>query len=123
MAKNNKEKIVSEDTYSKEDNEGDFNEKKTSEDIELEMEIGKKDEEVYSEEGRESLVEDDEMEPWEEGFMEGAEGRGEQHCCSECGKLLGEDESSIYERKFDGELKWFCSEEHAENYAKKHENE
>ncbi len=120
MAKNNKEKIVSEDVYSKEDKEGDFNEDKTPEDIEKEIETGERDQEVYSEEGRESLVEDDEMEPWEEGFMEGAEGRGEQHCCAECGKLLGEDESSIYERKFDGEIKWFCSEEHAENYAKKH---
>lgn len=95
----------------------------TSEDIEQEMETGEKEENVYSEEGREKLSEDDEMDPSEEGFMEGAEGRGQKHCCAECGKLLGEDEENIVEREFEGDMKWFCSEEHAENYAKKHEEE
>lgn len=80
---------------------------------------GKKEEDVYSEEGREELLEDDEIEPFEEGFMEGAEGRGKKNCCAECGKLLGEDTENIYEREFDGELKLFDSEEHAENYAKR----
>ena len=75
---------------------------------------------IYTEKGREELIESDEISPTEEGFMEGAEDRGEQNCCSECGKLLGEDKENIYEREFDGEIKLFCSEEHAENYAKKH---
>jgi hypothetical protein len=78
---------------------------------------GKKEEDVYSEEGREELLEDDEIEPFEEGFMEGAEGRGKKNCCAECGKLLGEED--VFERQFGDETRWFCSEEHAENYAKR----
>jgi hypothetical protein len=91
----------------------------TIEEQEQQMAEGAKDEEVYREAGREKLKEDDELEDWEEGFMEGAEGRGEQNCCAECGKLLGEDRSNIFEREFDREIKWFCSEQHAENYSKK----
>lgn len=90
------------------------------EEIEKEMEEGKKDEDVYSEEGREKLTEDSEIEPSEEGFMEGAEGRGKKNCCAECGKLLNEEKDKIVEREFEDEIKWFCSDEHAENYAKKH---
>ena len=82
-----------------------------------------KPEEVYTEEGREKLVEDAEISPTEEGFMEGAEGRGEQASCAYCGKLLGEDEKNIIEREFDGEIKWFCSEEHAQKYAERLEKQ
>ncbi len=95
----------------------------TKEEIEQEMEQGKKEENVYSEEGREKLEEDGEISPTEAGFMEGTEGRGKKNCCAECGKNLGEDDSNIIEREFNGEVKWFCSEEHAENYAKKHPEE
>lgn len=101
------------------DEELDEEDERSSEEIEEDMELGEKDEEVYTEEGREKLKEDDEIEDWEEGFMEGAEGRGKQHCCSECGKLLGEDEENIIEREIDGKVKWFCSEEHAEKYSLK----
>jgi len=76
---------------------------------------------IYTEEGREELIEDGEISASEEGFMEGAEDRGELNCCSQCGKLLQEDKEGIYERKFDGEIKLFCSSEHAEHYAQKHE--
>ena len=75
-------------------------------------------ESVYSEEGREEMEDDDEIDPVEEGFMEGAVGRGKKNCCAECGKLLSNKED-IFEREFEGEVKWFCSEEHAEKYAKK----
>jgi hypothetical protein len=92
----------------------------TSEEISGGMEEGKKEETVYSEEGREKLAEDDEMAPFEEGFMEGAEGRGKKNSCAECGKQIAEDDENIVEREIEGEVKWFCSEEHAENYAKKH---
>ena len=44
------------------------------EDPELEMELGRKDEDIYDEDGREELLDDDEIEAWEEGFMAGAEG-------------------------------------------------
>lgn len=108
------EKILSEDVYAAEDEEG-----KTPEELESEMEEGLKEEEVYTKEGREKLIEDAEIEPWEEGFMEGAERRGEQHCCAYCGALLGDEETEIYEREFDGDLLWFCSAEHAQRYAEK----
>ena len=51
--------------------------------------------------------------------MEGAKGRGGENCCAYCGKLLGEEETEIYEREFDGEIKKFCSEDHAQKYADK----
>ena len=75
-------------------------------------------EEIYSEKGREKLVEDDEIEPWEEGFMEGADVDGQQAKCRRCGKeLTGTD---IIEKEIDGELFWFCSEECLEKYEKGH---
>ena len=67
-------------------------------------------EKAYSDEGRDSLVEDDEMEPWEQGFMEGAEDDGQGAKCRRCGKiLLGPD--SIVEKEIDGTVYRFCSEE------------
>ena len=39
------------------------------------------DKDVYSEEGREELVESDEISPTEEGFMEGAQGDGQGANC------------------------------------------
>lgn len=113
------DEVSSGDAYAAEDETHDEGVKKTPEELGLEMEEGKKDEEVYTEEGREKELENDEIEPWEEGFMEGAEGRGKKNCCSECGKLLEEEKEDIYEREFDDEIKLFCSEEHAEKYAKK----
>ena len=43
----------------------------------VEEENEEKGKDVYSEEGREELVDDDEISPEEEGFMEGAEGDGQ----------------------------------------------
>jgi len=72
-------------------------------------------EKVYSEEGRDSLVEDDAMEPWEQGFMEGAEDDGQGAKCRRCGKvLMGPD--SIVEKEIDGTIYRFCSEECAEKF-------
>ncbi len=50
--------------------------KESSEDLKEEMDLGDADEDVYSEEGREELEEDDEISPGEQGFMQGAEGTG-----------------------------------------------
>ncbi|MBW2993640.1 hypothetical protein KY317_03645, partial [Candidatus Woesearchaeota archaeon] len=108
---NNNEEFSDKEPYTEED--------KRPEEREKDMDMGKTDEDVYTEEGREKLVEDGEISPEEEGFMEGAEQKGEQAKCAYCGKVLGEDEKNIYERKFDGEIKWFCSEEHAKKYAEK----
>ena len=123
MPKKKNEEIVSEDAYAQEDETHHKGAEKTPEEIESEMEAGKDEEEVYTEEGREKLAEDDEMEPFEEGFMEGAEGRGKKNSCAECGKQIAEDDANIVEREINGEIKVFCSAEHAENYASKHPEE
>ena len=47
--------------------------------VEQKMHIGEKEVDVYSEEGREELVEGDEISEKEEGFSEGAEGKGDPH--------------------------------------------
>ncbi|MBW3022544.1 hypothetical protein KY308_00380 [Candidatus Woesearchaeota archaeon] len=45
----------------------------THEDERVKVRIGKKEEDVYSEEGREEEIDNDELETWEEGYVEGAE--------------------------------------------------
>ena len=92
---------------------------KTSDEKKLDIETGIAEEDVYSEEGREEMTENDELSPAEEGFMEGAEGRGQLAKCDECGKILGQDKEDIVEREFDGELFFFCSERCAEEFARK----
>lgn len=71
-------------------------------------------EEIYSEEGRATLVEDDEIEPWEEGFMEGADGGGQNAKCRKCGKIL--TKRDIVEREIKGQIGWFCSDDCADEY-------
>lgn len=79
-------------------------------DHDMKIQVGEKEENVYTEEGRESLVEDDEIEPWEEGFSEGADHEGSLGTCAHCDKVLGEDKGSIVEKEYDGEVWFFCSE-------------
>ncbi len=71
---------------------------------------------IYSEGGREKLVEDDEIEPWEQGFMQGAEGGGQGAKCRKCGKPLVDKE--IVEKEIDGENYRFCCEECANKFEK-----
>ena len=73
------------------------------------MELGEKDEEPSDEIGREKLVENGELSAAEEGFLEGAEEKGELGVCSTCGKPLGE-RGDVIEREVDGELKWYCKD-------------
>jgi len=72
-------------------------------------------EKAYSEEGRDSLVADDAMEPWEQGFMEGAEDDGQGAKCRHCGKVLMGLES-IVEKEIDSVVYRFCSDECAEKF-------
>lgn len=76
----------------------------------MKIRIGEQEEDVYTEEGREEMLETDEIEPWEEGFAEGAEGRGELATCAHCNKVLGDDKEKVVERKYNNELMFFCSE-------------
>ncbi len=86
------------------------------------MDSGELEENVYSDVGRKKLVEDDELEQWEEGFSMGAEEGGRDAKCRYCGKILISKEET-YERKIDGELCFFCSEDHVQKYIKKKEKE
>ena len=84
------------------------------EDKDMEMELGNADEDVYSEEGRQNLVEDGEMEAWEEGFMEGADMDGQKGKCANCGSVLFR--GSTHEKEINGEDKFFCSVKCVEEY-------
>jgi len=78
------------------------------------------DKDVYSEEGREDLVEGDEISAAEEGFMEGAHDDGQGAKCRRCGKVLMDD---FIERKVDNEIYRFCSDECADKYEEEKEKE
>ena len=86
-------------------------EPKSSDEVKKEMEEGEKEENVYSEEGREKLEEDAEISTWEEGYMEGAEHKGEQGMCAHCRKVLDQEKDTIVEKEIKGRVLWFCSDE------------
>ena len=74
---------------------------------------------VYESEGRENLVEDDEMSAEEEGFLQGAEGLGQDAKCRKCGKVLMEAKDVI-EKEINGEMMRFCSDECEQQYEEEH---
>ena len=82
---------------------------KLEEETEQDMEEGEKEEDVYTEEGRKKLVEDDEISPSEEGFAEGEEDIE----CEVCGQLTSQ-EDAVIATDSDGKKHYFCSEECAE---------
>ena len=92
--------------------------KETSEEIEKSMERGDLPEDPLTEEGREALVEEDAMEPWEAGFAEGASNEG-QHAKD---ALTGEplmDIEDVVEAEIDGKLYRFVNEENAKKFREK----
>jgi hypothetical protein len=93
---------------------------KSSEETEAAMEHGDVDEDVYSKEGREKLEEDGEIEPWEEGFMEGAAQAGQLGKDALTGEPLMDD---VVEAEIKGKLYRFVSEENAKKFREKKEKE
>ena len=91
----------------------------SSEKFEDEMNAGERDTDVYTEEGREELVEDDEVEAWEEEWSEGAEGKGSKGVCAHCSRPLSQEEDEVVEKEIDGEVLWFCSDKCARKGPKK----
>jgi len=92
--------------------------KKTLEEEKREMDEGNIEEEVYSEAGREDMMEDeDEITDLDEGFMKGYDEGTKMTKCLVCGKILEKD---FVERDIDDETYRFCCEEHAEKYVKSH---
>jgi len=88
-------------------------------------EIGKaKDEpeDIYKEDERDSLTEDEgSIKPWEEGFMEGASGDGQDAKCANCGNALMRE--NLVEKEINSERRWFCSDNCVRNYEKHHNSE
>tara|TARA_Y100000310_G_C20674099_1_gene811931 strand:+ start:2156 stop:2494 length:339 start_codon:yes stop_codon:yes gene_type:complete len=93
----------------------------TSEEKSEDMEHGEKDEDVYSEEGREKLVEDGEISPEEEGFMEGAAQAGQLGKDALTGEPLM-DVEDVVETEIDGKVYRFVSEENAQKFREKKRN-
>lgn len=73
-----------------------------------EMRLGMIEEDVYSNEGREELLEDDEINPDEEGFMLGYTEGDKLAKCARCGKVIVDD---AVEREISGKIFNFCSDE------------
>ncbi|MBS3121811.1 hypothetical protein J4434_02925 [Candidatus Woesearchaeota archaeon] len=70
---------------------------------------------IYSDEGREEMLDNDEIDSFEEGFMQGAEMDGQKAKCRKCGRILINPKSTV-EREVNGKLIWFCSEKCADKY-------
>ncbi|MBU0456580.1 MAG: hypothetical protein ABH824_05360 [Nanoarchaeota archaeon] len=94
----------------------------TSEEKEIKMEHGEIDEDIYTKEGREMQEDDSEIEPWEEGFMEGASQ------AAQLGKdaLTGEplmDVEDVFETEIGGKVYRFVNEENAQKFREKKRKE
>lgn len=72
-------------------------------------------EDIYEEDKRDELEEEDEISPTEEAFMEGYEEEDKVAKCAKCGKPLLEVKTTV-EREFKGQHYRFCSEKCADNY-------
>jgi len=88
----------------------------TKEKIKQDIESGRKDDDVYSEEGREELVEEDAITDQEEGFVKGYEQEEKIAFCNECGKVLVDE--NFIEMEVEDSVLRFCSRECAEEYTK-----
>ena len=91
--------------------------KETSDEKKMKMKLGEEDEDIYSTEGQEEEVEEDEIEPWEAGFMEGASGAGQLGKDALTGKpLVGQ---KVVEVTIGGKLYRFMTEENARKFKEK----
>ncbi len=89
----------------------------TEEQIEEDMKQGKKDEDIYEEPGQELLEEDDEIEPWEQGFMQGATKTGQLGKDALTGEPL--KARDIIELRINGRLYRFNSIDNAIKFKQK----
>jgi hypothetical protein len=90
----------------------------TNEEIEYEMEHGEREEDIYTKEGRDKLEEDMEIEPWEEGFMEGATAGGQLGKDALTGEPLM-DIDDVVETEIDGKIYRFANAENAKKFREK----
>ena len=94
----------------------------TSEEKSDAMEHGEEDEDIYSIEGRDKLEEDSEIDPWEEGFMEGASQAGQLGKDALTGEPLMDIED-VVETVIGGKTYRFVNEKNARKFRKKKEKE
>ncbi len=81
------------------------------------FEEGENDPDIYDEEGKEKLVDEDEITDAEEGFMEGYEHGEHEAKCAKCKKVLTDfDESEIIEEEINEKHYLFCSKECADAF-------
>ncbi|MEK6900399.1 MAG: hypothetical protein AABX05_04720 [Nanoarchaeota archaeon] len=132
MGKKAAKKAVKKASYDDEDDDDDGDEEvkllpdeeqgitkdETSEDHQEAMDLGEEDEDVYTEEGRKKLEENDEIEPWEEGFVEGANELGQLGKDALTGVPLM-DVDEVIEMELDGKLYRFSSTKNAEKFREK----
>jgi len=75
---------------------------------------------IYSDDSRAELVEDGEMSPEEEGFMEGFNEESKKITCAECKQIIIDSNDAI-QAEIDNEELLFCSEECYSKYKKRHD--
>lgn len=85
------------------------------EEFKIEMDEGMREEDVYTEEGREDLTESDEIELWEEGYVEGVKGK-KTLICRNCKRVIV---GAPIEKEIEHKIYWFCSDRCAENFKKR----
>lgn len=71
---------------------------------------------VYGEEAREELVEDDEIDSDEDGFMQGYDSEANPVYCDNCKHILSRKH---IEKEIKGELYSFCSDECVDEFERK----
>jgi len=80
-----------------------------------------REESIYNEEGMQEAIDADEIDEFEQGFMQGYENEEKSAKCSLCNKILDNKEEDIIEVEFEGEIYRFCSEKCAETFKKEQE--
>ena len=88
----------------------------SDEKIKEDIELGRKEEDVYTEEGRGVLVEGDEITDQEAGFVKGYEEEEKVVFCQNCNKVLVDE--NFVEEEIDDDIVRFCSDECAEEYTR-----
>ena len=94
----------------------------TSEEKTEQMESGDADEDLETPEGREKQIEEDEVEPWEAGFAEGASDEGQLAKDALTGEPLM-DVEDVVELEIDGKKYRFVNQENAQKFREKKESE
>ncbi len=96
--------------------------RETKEELSKEMEAGELPEDPDVEEGREALVDEDAIEPWEAGFSEGASDEGQHAKDALTGEpLMGVE--NVVEAEINGKTYRFVSEKNAAKFRQKKLNE